>query len=350
MFSTPAVALYALLANGLLATCQFSPAESLAAQFSLTTSTSLPFPTQTLSTNDAQSYLTSNWGLSKGRVQNNPDDLAFIADPFPTKPAPGSTTSSGNGSVLAVTYAADAFASTNSGSQFYSLLNTTDGSKFNSMLLTYEVAFDADFPFVKGGKLPGLRGGPQIDGCSGGDAANGTNCFSTRLMWRKSGQGEVYAYIPSSSSLCKDSNVLCNQDGFGTSIDRGSFSFVPGQWNRVTLLVQLNDASGSANGQVQLYYNNVLALKQQDLVYRTTSDVDIGGLYFSTFFGGDDSSWAPSQTTHSYFRNFQFYGSSASSNLTSTSAATSAISSISMERLFSVFIAVGAVLLAGEFF
>lgn len=42
----------------------------------------------------------------------------------------------------------------------------------------------------KGGKLPGLRGGPETHGCSGGDATNGTTCFSTRLMWRASGAGE----------------------------------------------------------------------------------------------------------------------------------------------------------------
>ncbi|KAF8823747.1 hypothetical protein HHX47_DHR9000532 [Lentinula edodes] len=41
---------------------------------------------------------------------------------------------------------------------------------------------------LMGGKLPGLYGGRQ--GCSGGDAA--VDCFSTRPMWRKDGQGELY--------------------------------------------------------------------------------------------------------------------------------------------------------------
>jgi hypothetical protein len=42
----------------------------------------------------------------------------------------------------------------------------------------------------QGGKLPGLRGGPDTHGCSGGNQTDGTGCFSTRLMWRTSGAGE----------------------------------------------------------------------------------------------------------------------------------------------------------------
>lgn len=58
------------------------------------------------------------------------------------------------------------------------------------MLVTYEVAFDAGYDWVKGGKLPGLRGGLNSTGCSGGNAANGQDCFSTRVMWRQNGAGE----------------------------------------------------------------------------------------------------------------------------------------------------------------
>lgn len=43
----------------------------------------------------------------------------------------------------------------------------------------------------RGGKLPGLRGGPDARGCSGGSASDGERCFSTRLMWRTGGAGEA---------------------------------------------------------------------------------------------------------------------------------------------------------------
>ena len=63
-------------------------------------------------------------------------------------------------------------------------------------------------------------------------------------------------------------------------------------------------------------YNNVRALDEQALQYRGDSNIDIGGLYFSTFFGGSDSSWAPSSDMNAYFRNIQLWGSNAPSNLT----------------------------------
>lgn len=182
------------------------------------------------------------------------------------------------------------------------------------MLLSYELAFDSNFNWVQGGKLPGLRGGPDVNDCSGGAEPNGTNCFSTRLMWRKNADGEVYAYMLTPNNMCSDSNMICNSD-YGVSIDRGSFGFDAGHWGRITILVQLNNDSVVANGNVVMYFNDVQALSQQNLYFRTVNDFAIGGLYFSTFFGGDDSSWATPQTVHTYYRNIQMWGSSSPSLL-----------------------------------
>ena len=178
-----------LLNHAADATAQITPPATLASLFSLTTSTSLPFPTATLSNQDTQSFITSGWSLSKGRIQEGGSDLAFVQDPFPNAPAPSSSSST-SGPVLEVTYPQGSFSHQTGGAQFYSLWNTSDGSQFHSMLLTYEVAFDTSFDFVLGGKLPGFRGGPDPDGCSGGSASTGSNCFSSRLMWRKHGLGE----------------------------------------------------------------------------------------------------------------------------------------------------------------
>lgn len=184
-----------------LVSCQTIDPTSLASQFVLTTSTSMPFPTATLSSSDAQNFVASSWSLSKGRVQNGGDNMAFVQDPFPNAPVPGTSSNTSGQPVLQVTYPQSQFGSTTSGMQLYSLWNTSDGSQFNSMLVTYEVAFDSGFPWVQGGKLPGLRGGDP-DGCSGGNAADGTNCFSARLMWRKSAQGEGMHWNSSFYFLC----------------------------------------------------------------------------------------------------------------------------------------------------
>jgi hypothetical protein len=82
--------------------------------------------------------------------------------------------------------------------------------------LTYQVRFPEGFDFVKGGKLPGLYGGTEH---SGGDTPDGTNGLSTRYMWRTGGEGEVYAYLPTS----KDE---------GTSLGRGCWKFTPGSGPR----------------------------------------------------------------------------------------------------------------------
>lgn len=70
-------------------------------------------------------------------------------------------------------------------------------ARARTMTLAYRVLFPAGFDFVKGGKLPGLYGGHR--GCSGGDDARA--CWSTRLMWRARGEGELYLVRPFYLSL-----------------------------------------------------------------------------------------------------------------------------------------------------
>ena len=232
--------------TSVLASTQVAP-DAVASQYSLQTSTSLPFPTATQSSSDTQNLIVSQWSLNKARIQDGPQNLDFVADPYPDKPPTGASgVSSPSGPVLRVTYPEGSFSHDTGGAQFYSLWNTTDGSKFNSMMVSYEVAFDSGFDWVKGGKLPGLRGGLNSTGCSGGNKADGLDCFSSRIMWRKSGAGEgmpgyvslleyasdclaVYAYIPTPNNLCSEKSVVCNSD-FGVSIQRGNFGFVSGEY------------------------------------------------------------------------------------------------------------------------
>ena len=72
------------------------------------------------------------------------------------------------------------------GAEFYA--SPLDISSAQNVSLKYSVFFPANFDFVLAGKMPGLYAGHK--GCSGGNAA--VDCFSTRLMWRKEGAGELY--------------------------------------------------------------------------------------------------------------------------------------------------------------
>ncbi|THU92114.1 hypothetical protein K435DRAFT_216899 [Dendrothele bispora CBS 962.96] len=107
------------------------------------------------------------------------------------------------------------------GSQFYATpLNLSNAT---SVSLTYSVYFPEDFEFVLGGKLPGLYGGQT--GCSGGKLLE--DCFSTRMMWRKEGEGEMYLYAPENNQtpeLCEDPQSDCNVE-YGFSLGRGSFNY-----------------------------------------------------------------------------------------------------------------------------
>jgi len=280
----------------------------IASAYNLATSTSFPIPSSTASSEDTQELIIADWSLGKGRIQENGDNLRFVADPFPT--------SNRSAPVLRVLYPADSYThATGGGTQFYNLWNATDDSKFETMLLSYDLAFDSDFDWVKGGKLPGLRGGLASTGCSGGKLPTGKECFSSRLMWRKGGSGEVYAYIQKSNDLCDRSDVGCNED-FGISIDRKSFTFATGVWQRLSLLVQLNNPPNVANGNIQFFYNDQHVLSQDGLQIRTADNLTINGLFFSTFFGGADDSFATPKDVHAYFRNITLWGSSRPSNLT----------------------------------
>jgi hypothetical protein len=137
------------------------------------------------------------------------------------------------------------------------------------------VRFQPDFDFVKGGKLPGLYGGTVT---GGQEIPDGTNGFSTRYMWRAGGEGEVYAYLPTS-------------DEHGTSLGRGCWAFTPGRWTAIQQRVQLN-TPGETDGQVTVWQDGKQVFSRGGLEFRTTEQLRIDGLFFSTFFGGGDTSWA----------------------------------------------------------
>ncbi|MEM7065853.1 MAG: polysaccharide lyase [Cyanobacteria bacterium P01_B01_bin.77] len=170
------------------------------------------------------------------------------------------------------------------GAQFYSDLFL---SAQTQLRLSYYVRFAEGFDFVRGGKLPGLFGGA---GASGGNIPDGTDGFSTRLMWRENGQGEVYAYLPTS-------------ENYGTSIGRGNWQFQPGIWYKLDQEVKLNTPH-LANGQIRMWVNDRLVLEQEDVSFRTADSLRIDGIFFSTFFGGGSSSWATPQDTYIDFANF----------------------------------------------
>ena len=183
------------------------------------------------------------------------------------------------------------------GAQFYA--SPLPVSSARNVSLSYNVFFPVDFDWVLAGKLPGLYGGHTA--CSGGDEA--LDCFSTRLMWREGGVGELYLvrflhmwktedltqlffweqYAPKdkqTSALCADSQSTCDS-AYGLSMGRGSFTWAAGGWTSVTQTVYLN-SPGQQDGQFTLDVNGERVMERSDVFYR---DVPLGADPLTT---GDD--------------------------------------------------------------
>ncbi len=159
--------------------------------------------------------------------------------------------------------------------------------------LRYTLRFSEDFDFVKGGKLPGLCGGP--DNVSGGRPADGKNGFSARLMWRKDGRGEAYVYHKNQKSNYGDSFPF-PQD----------FRFPMDKPVAVRLAVGMN-TPGKKDGTLWVWttiegQDEKLMLERTDMEWRTVDTFGVDGLYFETFHGGGDKSWAPTRPCYVEFQ------------------------------------------------
>jgi len=276
-------------------------AEDIASSYGLTASTTLHLPTATAAVPSPSSWLKSEANID-GSI-DRPQFMAFVDDPLAADNEAPST-------VLQVEYPAGSFSNGTGGTQWYALFD--ESQQWQTMLLSYDLAFEAGYDWVKGGKLPGLRGGLPPGCGDGGQEVDGYDCWSARLMWRTDGEGEIYAYFLTTPELCESPNIC--DSSYGTSIDRGAFSFVPAAWTTLSLLISLNDPD-SSNGFAQLYVNDTLVIQQFGMQYRLASNVTIGGLFFSTFFGGSDDTWSTPDTQYTYFRNMRMWAADVPSNM-----------------------------------
>ncbi|KAL2919234.1 hypothetical protein HK105_200877 [Polyrhizophydium stewartii] len=216
------------------------------------------------------------------------------------------------------------------GAQFYfNPLGKNAGSL--RALLEYDVYLAPNFEFNKGGKMPGLFGTDGSFGgvCDGSNQADGTTCWSVRLMWRAGGNGEAYGYIPvtQNDGICSSSNSYCSAD-FGTSISRGSFKLATSAWTSIGVYVQVN-TPGKPDGSVAVYVNGNRALSFNNVVYRSSSVSDsnllVRSVMFSNFYGGSTAEWASPTDTYMLYRNMRYSVSDVHMNGTRRPAAAKAV-------------------------
>lgn len=145
--------------------------------------------------------------------------------------------------------------------------------------LSFNVNFCEDFKFVRGGKLHGL--GPLRAITGGRDITD--DGWSVRLSFGPTGTLSTYIYhqdIPGT---------------YGDSWRVPDFTFIPGQYYHLQLVVQVNQPASATNGVVEVWIDNEQRLVVDNLRFRASDKTDgyIQHLLFSTFHGGSDETWAP---------------------------------------------------------
>ncbi|KAF8119877.1 hypothetical protein EV363DRAFT_1409089 [Boletus edulis] len=230
-----------------------------------------------------------------------------IQDPLFSSPNANATTSSSLLQLVYPVHSVNPGSKPEGGADFYATPLNLAGAR--NVTLEYSVFFAANFNWVKGGKLPGLFGGHT--GCSGGASAQ--DCFSTRLMWRPHGVGELYLYAPKdkqSEALCADVRSVCDAT-YGFSIGRGAFNFTAGDWTRLSQNVVLN-TPGQNDGSFTLEVDGRPVIQRTDVFYRNNvaqrvdEDGDSRSAHSpsSIFFGGHGKAYATPKQQYTWFKDF----------------------------------------------
>jgi hypothetical protein len=224
------------------------------------------------------------------------DFIPFRLPPWTEGLDRATTVMEGTSAVLQVRYPANKFGNDKTGVQWKTYLDRS----YDRLTLTYRVKFAGGFDFVKGGKLPGLVGGHKTGSpdsvVSGGYKPSGNDGWSGRVMWRRDGRVVQYLYHP-------DQPTNYGED-LPWRIDGAAAKFLPGTWHELKTEIVMNEP-GLGNGELRGWLDGKLALDRRNLQFRKTANIAIDALYFSTFFGGDDQSWASSKDEIVFFDSFK---------------------------------------------
>jgi len=225
----------------------------------------------------------STWNGASGAPKT--DAVKIVKDPDP---------SGSHGNVMQVFYAADSYIhQNNSGARWQMDIGSHDDLYF-----AYDVYFEPDAEFVRGGKLPGLSSvGVYSDAGVRPDGTDSSRWTGT-LMWHENGEIRQYVYHANQPGNYGQ-NMYWNQG------PNGQVYFQRGKWNRVEMHYKMN-TPGVLDGSLQAWFNGVKVLDTNSIMYRMPGgeNLKIGTLQFLSFYGGSDMTWAPSTDQHIYFDNF----------------------------------------------
>lgn len=162
--------------------------------------------------------------------------------------------------------------------------------------LSFWARFDERFSWGStsfGGKLGfGLAGGA---GCSGGDVCTGENGYSSRVVWRRDGEAELYYYHMDKEGEYGDSEPL--------RVDGTRVRFPRGEWVHLAQRVRVNTVVGGRaepDGEIEVFYGGEPAALVTGLRLVTNDDL-VDRAYLSSFFGGSTEGFAPAHDSHIWY-------------------------------------------------
>lgn len=161
--------------------------------------------------------------------------------------------------------------------------------EFTTLYYGYRFKFPVGFPFVKGGKLPGIGGGTSN---TNGQKPTGNDGWSVRMMWQKDGRLVQYIYHPDQPRR------------FGDFIPFDMQPLTLGKWHTLQTRVTLNQA-GKKNGLIKTWLDGKVVLELRNMRFRKGNDLKIDRLLFALFYGGNGPQWAPPYNSYSYIDDFR---------------------------------------------
>ena len=173
-----------------------------------------------------------------------------------------------------------------------------DTGYYQELYLRYYVKFEKGFDFRLGGKLPGLMGGGDSWNRSGGNQPDGTNGWTMRFMWVENGKLVVYAYVP------KSANGKWGGHKWGQGIEC-DYNATPGKWICIEQYINVG-TPGKDDGKLKVWIDGEEKVNIDDMRFwnKENNNGRIGGIYFSTFHGGNIEEWAPRNDSFAEFDGF----------------------------------------------
>ena len=144
------------------------------------------------------------------------------------------------------------------------------------------------------------EGGKLGFGFGGGSAPTGgklqTDGFTVRFMWRGNNDGTAYMTI---YSYAADRNQRLP---YGDDHPLVGFNVPIGEWFDLAMEVTVNTSTSKSDGSLRAWANGSQLLALDGIQWQASGNKPaIQRLMYTTFYGGNDSSWSPDKTTYIRF-------------------------------------------------